>query len=1028
MSVREFDKKRLTFILCLDRKSKPIMGKKKTTNRGRKPKGKYSELSKDDKKKYHNNALRKHRGQSPTNPDTIQHSTSASTPTSSRHNTPASRGRPPLTGLIAMTPTKLLGRKRYIMSEKRKKERRVKRATHAARLRFSSPESTGTGDVSSEDEEMVLDEEMDLHEDTNEVDEVQHVDMENVAGPAPALFSPDALRKSVYRAKCRLRGILTNDSMDNLKLLHLYSKKIDLPFHISTELIKLDCVCSSDQRLYKYRIQRLQSLFESLNTIVIQHLLRFWFENVLLSKVAESVLTTCNVITPDELLPRSVKVHRTAAIVAAKYLGVSSKLPKDIRINGVNYIIDVVKQNNLQPGDATLLSNTTNCSVKFARKVLNAVATGAEEQLRNLRKERFDSIHVTEWPSKISEFVFRPENSRATPGQDTVSVSYGVRKPKYILLHSRTKIAQDFKNANPECKFSISTIKREFPPNAITPTTRDNERNTCPTHANVRRIVRALNNIFRKNNVDLLPSSCRELCTKVMCLSASVSSEEPISWVESCVLGSCSLCPKLDITYPPELGQKEVKFSTWESRKIKITKTNQKTKKVCSFEKSVFSLYSQTIPLDQCIEQLKSMIPNLRLHIYTAHKQWKAHEILRSNLVPGSIITIEDYQMNLEVSYGEAPTSVSYSANKISVAMYPLCVEYLNDEGTLCKGGIVFLSEDKLHDHQQIEEFEKKAFEILSQHIPYQIKNWKRFSDGCGAQFWSGYVIANLFKMKDELGLSSISYDRFEAHEGKSVSDTLGSISKCAFQRGIVKSDEGIADLSEVIELIKSELNVSTKKFLFFEVVSFDFIERSTERAHLAIPLISKLHSAALNGTKVISHRWSCTDCTVSMLCESCKVQSGFDMKAAKMKKSKSKKQDNKDDEDDDIPVAEQFYDDDDNGQTDDEDEEDDQIESDDDESDEEIDDEFQPGDIVWGLHGRIWYPGLLCSISDVPENVRENFRVTNGRYIIWWYGDEKFSLVTRVEKLGITQADSKRASRSGAMQKLYNQALSDLI
>ena len=131
--------------------------------------------------------------------------------------------------------------------------------------------------------------------------------------------------------------------------------------------------------------------------------------------------------------------------------------------------------------------------------------------------------------------------------------------------------------------------------------------------------------------------------------------------------------------------------------------------------------------------------------------------------------------------------------------------------------------------------------------------------------------------MKDELGLTSISYDRFEANEGKSVSDTLGSISKCAFQRGIVKSDEGVADLSEVIELIKSELNVSTKKFSFFEVVPFDFIERLTKRPHLTIPDVSKLHSISLNGTQVISHRWTCTDCTVSQLCSCCKNETGFE-------------------------------------------------------------------------------------------------------------------------------------------------------
>ena len=149
------------------------------------------------------------------------------------------------------------------------------------------------------------------------------------------------------------------------------------------------------------------------------------------------------------------------------------------------------------------------------------------------------------------------------------------------------------------------------------------------------------------------------------------------------------------------------------------------------------------------------------------------------------------------------------------------------------------------------------------------------------------------------------------------------------------------------------------------------------------------------------------------------------------MRASESKQQNNdentQDNDEDNTPAPEQFYDDDDNGQTDDEDEED-KIESEAEESDEEIENEFQPGDIVWGLHGRIWYPGLLCSINDVPENVRDNFLVTSNRYIMWWYGDEKFSLVSRVEKLGITQTDSKRASRSGAMQKLYNQALSDMI
>ena len=47
----------------------------------------------------------------------------------------------------------------------------------------------------------------------------------------------------------------------------------------------------------------------------------------------------------------------------------------------------------------------------------------------------------------------------------------------------------NFKKNFPECDFSISTIMHEFPQKAVTPTNRDLERNTCPIHANTRRLV-----------------------------------------------------------------------------------------------------------------------------------------------------------------------------------------------------------------------------------------------------------------------------------------------------------------------------------------------------------------------------------------------------------------------------------------------------------------------------------------------------------------------------------------------------------
>ena len=226
----------------------------------------------------------------------------------------------------------------------------------------------------------------------------------------------------------------------------------------------------------------------------------------------------------------------------------------------------------------------------------------------------------------------------------------------------------------------------------------------------------------------------------------------------------------------------------WESRKILVTKINKENKLV-SQKKNVFSLYLYTESLEDVMKRLKNMLPNLKRNIATSHRQWHAHNALRNNLDLQSIITIEDYQQNLLVEYREALTSMAYSSNKTTVVLYPLCVEYLDTDGSLCKGGIVFLSDDKKHDHQQIEAFEKRAFEIFREKIRPDIKHWKHFSDGCGAKFWLRYVAANMVKMESELTLNNISYDRFKANEGNSISDTLGSITKCSFNRAILKHD-----------------------------------------------------------------------------------------------------------------------------------------------------------------------------------------------------------------------------------------------
>ena len=52
-------------------------------------------------------------------------------------------------------------------------------------------------------------------------------------------------------------------------------------------------------------------------------------------------------------------------------------------------------------------------------------------------------------------------------------------------------------------------------------------------------------------------------------------------------------------------------------------------------------------------------------------------------------------------------------------------------------------------------------------------------------------------------------------------------------------------------------------------------------------------------------------------------------------------------------------------------------------------DDTICPGDIVWGLHGHIWYPARVCTLAEVPDNLKTRFKNnTSTKFIAWWYGD----------------------------------------
>ena len=256
----------------------------------------------------------------------------------------------------------------------------------------------------------------------------------------------------------------------------------------------------------RYQRLRLHEFFSSMKNNVEIELVKYCLDIILKNSEVTGQLQRFNVIIPDQLMPRNTTVSKVASIIAKQFLTSTIKESHERKRSSVKYAIRVVKEVKSSEGDHNVLSSAVNCCGKFASKFLKELGNNSEEDLLKLNKKSFDSIHGTKSSNKIAEFVFRHKNTRAVPGEKSESIRYGVPRQKHISLRPRDNIAKDFKKERLECEFSLSVIKREFPPNTVTATTRDHKRNTCLRHANSRSVVKAI----------CEGHSCRELCSQVM--------------------------------------------------------------------------------------------------------------------------------------------------------------------------------------------------------------------------------------------------------------------------------------------------------------------------------------------------------------------------------------------------------------------------------------------------------------------------------------------------------------------------------
>ena len=117
-----------------------------------------------------------------------------------------------------------------------------------------------------------------------------------------------------------------------------------------------------------------------------------------------------------------------------------------------------------------------------------------------------------------------------------------------------------------------------------------------------------------------------------------------------------------------------VEYGKWQAKKQLVKNREGKT-----VSKDVYAIYKETETFKSALEHLQELIPDICTHIYVAHQQWSGHKSMWLSLDENSVITVEDYQMNIELEYTENPTSLAYSTNKQTYALYPIGVEYIEN-------------------------------------------------------------------------------------------------------------------------------------------------------------------------------------------------------------------------------------------------------------------------------------------------------------------------------------------------------------
>ena len=196
---------------------------------------------------------------------------------------------------------------------------------------------------------------------------------------------------------------------------------------------------SMNRNQQKYSLGKIVGLFNS-NKGITDHLFQVF--RLLSHLLVENYLKVADITFPANQIPKKFAVSQIVSREQKQLLSCASNSSTSLeqRKVGIQLVINVAKKSALSTDShrgVTALAEAVGCSFRFAKSVITAVANGKEGSLLT-RNVRSDALLATDWPTKLESYVLEPENIRAVPGNEQVSI-------RYVLLKSRQEIADNFK-------------------------------------------------------------------------------------------------------------------------------------------------------------------------------------------------------------------------------------------------------------------------------------------------------------------------------------------------------------------------------------------------------------------------------------------------------------------------------------------------------------------------------------------------------------------------------------------------------